>query len=297
MGGLSAEREVSLQTGTAVAAGLRTLGYTVVDIDWTSGDSLPDLLTSAAIDVVWNALHGTLGEDGAVQGLCACMGVPCTGSGILASALAMDKIASKRIFESRNLPTPRWLVLDEQSGDPVEAIAAFGLPAVIKPANDGSSVGVTIVHDAADIAAAIASARACAGPTLVEEFIAGREIQVGILHGQILGSVEIRPKEGFYDYDAKYIRDDTEYLVPPPCAPEILERIEHLGLAAHLSLGAAAHGRTDLMLRPDGAAFILEVNTLPGMTSHSLLPKIAAARGLSFAKLCEAILLSKDRPE
>src|SRR5687768_9741303 len=169
MGGLSAEREVSLNTGAGVLAALLERGHDATGVDWARGTSLPRLLEG--YDVAWNALHGTYGEDGAVQGLCACIGVKCTGSGILASALAMDKIASKRIFESHSVPTPRWRVLGP-SEDPA-SLADFGVPMVVKPADEGSSVGVSIVESAAEIGPAVELARRYHGPVLVEEYIAG----------------------------------------------------------------------------------------------------------------------------
>lgn len=295
-GGLSAEREVSLKTGAGVTAALVEAGYQAVAIDWAPGTSLPALL--AGIDVVWNALHGTYGEDGAVQGLCVCMGIPCTGSGILASALAMDKVASKRIFESHGIPTPRWQLLPGAGAGPADgsdgpaALAAFGLPLVVKPADEGSSVGVSIVEDAGEIAAAVALARRHHGPVLVEEYIAGTEVFVGIVDGEILGSVEVRPAGKFYDYEAKYLRNDTTYLLPPELPADVLARAEAHALAAYRALDCRGHSRPDLRIDRAGNAFVLEVNTLPGMTATSLLPKIARRAGLSYAALCERILAS-----
>ncbi|WP_428262615.1 D-alanine--D-alanine ligase [Haliangium sp.] len=290
MGGLSSEREVSLETGAGVVRALVERGYDCVAIDWAPGSSLPALLTEHRIEVVWNALHGTYGEDGAVQGLCACMGVACTGSGILASALAMDKLMSKRMFDALGLRTPAWLLLDP-GADATEALAGWELPLVVKPAQEGSSVGVTIVAERAGLAAAVAEARAHRGPTLVERYIAGAELCVGILADRVLGSLEIRPKVRFYDYQAKYKRDDTEYLVPPVSLdPATTAAAEELSLAAYRALGCTGYGRVDLRVDEAGVAYLLEVNTLPGMTGHSLLPKIAAHCGIDYAALCERIL-------
>jgi D-alanine-D-alanine ligase len=281
---------VSLESGAGVLAALKERGWNAVGIDWAAGTSLPSLLDDAGVDVVWNALHGTFGEDGAVQGLLACMGIACTGSGILASALAMDKVASKRIFESHHLPTAHWAVVAPGT----EAAAVLGdwedLPLVVKPGNEGSSVGVTIVRNHADLPAALELARRYHGPTLVEEYIPGAEVCVGILDGKVLASCEIRAASGFYDYAAKYTRDDTQYLVPPPMSGAVLAEIERLALAAHDALGCGSYSRVDLRVRPDGKPFLLEVNTLPGMTSHSLIPKCAAFRGIDYATLCERIL-------
>ncbi|HTM19834.1 MAG TPA: D-alanine--D-alanine ligase [Kofleriaceae bacterium] len=290
MGGLSSEREVSLQSGAGVLRALRERGWDAVGIDWAPGTSLPALLDGAGVDAVWNALHGTYGEDGAVQGLLACMGIACTGSGILASALAMDKVASKRIFESCGLATPRWAVI-EPGATAAQVLGDWEqLPLVVKPANEGSSVGVSIVRAAADLPAALELARRHQGPTLVEEFIAGAELCTGILGEQVLASCEIRPAVDFYDYDAKYVRDDTQYLVPPPLDAAVLAEVEKLALAAHRALGCTGYSRVDFRLRADGVPFLLEVNTLPGMTSHSLIPKCAAHVGIDYATLCERIL-------
>jgi D-alanine-D-alanine ligase len=288
MGGPSAEREVSLNTGAGVHAALRERGWDAVALDWREGESLPRLLDAAGAHVVWNALHGTLGEDGAVQGLCACLGLPCTGSGVLASVLAMDKVMSKRIFDSSGVPTPHWLVVAPDATELSDA----RLPCVVKPANEGSSVGVSIVETRAELPAALALARRYHGPVIVEDFIAGTEVFVGILNGRVLGSVEVRPATKFYDYDAKYKRTDTRYLIPPEVPADVLARCEQLGLAAYAALGCTGHARTDLRITRAGEPFVLEVNTLPGMTATSLLPKIARSAGIDYATLCEEILAS-----
>jgi D-alanine-D-alanine ligase len=298
MGGLSSEREVSLKTGAGVLAGLQELGYQAIAVDWRAGGNLAAILAEAGATVVWNALHGTYGEDGAVQGLCTCLGIKCTGSGILASALAMDKIASKRIFESHGIPTPTWRLLpgaDEGPADGSDAPAALAdwpVPLVVKPADEGSSVGVSIVDEREQIAGAVALARKHHGPVLVEEYVAGTEVFVGVLDGAVLGSVEVRPAGRFYDYEAKYLRNDTQYLLPPEVAPDVLAACEQHALAAYHALGCSGHSRPDLRIDREGNAFVLEVNTLPGMTATSLLPKIARRAGLSYPALCERILAS-----
>ncbi|MGN6109927.1 MAG: D-alanine--D-alanine ligase [Kofleriaceae bacterium] len=293
MGGLSAEREVSLNTGAGVLAALLERGWDAVAIDWREGTSLARLVEDSGAAAVWNALHGTWGEDGAVQGLCACLRIPCTGSGVLASALAMDKVMSKRIFESNQVPTPRWRLLPHDGpadGSDAAALADWPLPCVVKPANEGSSVGVSIVEDRAELAAAIAAARRFHGPVIVEDYIAGTEVFVGILNGVALGSVEVRPATRFYDYEAKYKRTDTQYLVPPELPADVLARCEQLALAAYHALGCTGHARPDLRITRAGEPFVLEVNTLPGMTKTSLLPKIAKHAGMDYATLCEQIL-------
>ena len=298
MGGLSAEREVSLNTGEGVLAALRENHWEAVAIDWKTGTNLAQMLEAEKVQIVWNALHGTYGEDGAVQGLTTCLGLPCTGSGILGSSLAMDKVMSKRIFESNNVPTPRWRLLPALGDGPVDGsdapaiLADWPLPCVVKPANEGSSVGVSIVEQPQDLAAAVALARLHHGPVLVEEYIPGTEIFVGILDEVVLGSVEVRPAGKFYDYDAKYKRNDTTYLIPPEQPRAIVERAEAFALAAHKALGCSGYSRPDLRISPAGEPYVLEVNTLPGMTKTSLLPKIAKSIGMSYALLCERILAS-----
>ncbi len=291
MGGLSAEREVSLNTGAGVLAALLARGWDAVAIDWKPETSLGRQLEESGAAVVWNALHGTWGEDGAVQGLCACLQLPCTGSGILASALAMDKVMSKRIFESNRVPTPRWHVLAHAptSGDQ-DALVDWPLPLVVKPANEGSSVGVSIVEARDQLGPAIATARRFHGPVIVEDYIAGTEVFVGILNGRVLGSVEVRPATKFYDYEAKYKRTDTTYLIPPELPARVIERSHELALAAYQALGCTGHARPDLRISTSGEPFVLEVNTLPGMTGTSLLPKIARSIGMDYPTLCEDIL-------
>ena len=294
MGGLSAEREVSLNTGAGVLEALRGNAWDVVPIEWKAGTSLARLVEESGAHVVWNALHGTYGEDGAVQGLCACLSVACTGSGILASALAMDKVMSKRIFESVGVPTPAWQLLTHDgpsdASDAVVALADRALPFVVKPAFEGSSVGVSIVEDRAQIAEAVRAARHFHGPVIVEDYIAGTEVFVGILDGRALGSVDVRPATKFYDYEAKYNRTDTKYLLPPELPADVIARAEREALAAYTALGCSGHARPDLRISTTGDVFVLEVNTLPGMTATSLLPKIAKAAGMTYAALCEQIL-------
>jgi len=297
MGGLSAEREVSLNTGAGVLQALVDKGWDAVAIDWRDGTNLAALLAESGAQVVWNALHGTWGEDGAVQGLCACLQLPCTGSGILASALAMDKVMSKRIFESNGVPTPKWILLPHDGpADGRDAAALLGdklpLPVIVKPANEGSSVGVSLVAEPGELAAAVAAARAFHGPVIVEDYIAGTEVFVGILNDAVLGSVEVRPATKFYDYEAKYKRTDTKYLVPPELPQAVITRAEELALASYRALGCSGHARPDLRIATSGEAFVLEVNTLPGMTATSLLPKIAKSIGMDYATLCEQILAS-----
>lgn len=291
MGGISAEREVSLNTGKGVLRALLEKGYDAVAIDWTANNDLADLLKKERIGVVWNALHGTFGEDGSVQGLLECLKIPYTGAGVLASAVAMDKVLSKLLFEEDGIRSPEWHIL-KVGEDPVPVAARWGYPVVVKPSREGSSVGVTIVHDAAELAPAVELARTCHGVTLVEKYIPGREVQVGVLDGAVLGTVEVRPRKEFYDYEAKYLRNDTEYLVPAPLEATVDASVRDLSLRAYLLLGCAGHSRVDCRVDPAGNVFVLEVNTLPGMTGTSLLPKIARHAGMDYATLVVRILLT-----
>lgn len=290
MGGLSSEREVSLSTGRGVHEALLARGWSCVAIDWQERAALPGQLAEAGVAAVWNALHGTFGEDGSVQGLLDCLGIPYTGSDLLASALAMDKVASKRLFESHGIATPEWRLVSRDAADPAGALANWELPLVVKPAREGSSVGVSIVHSAAALTDAIAVARGYRGPTIVERYIAGSELHVGILDDAVLGSIEVRPAGEFYDYAAKYSRGDTQYLIPPTLPAAVVERASATALDAWRSLGCSGHGRVDLRITEAGDPFALEVNTLPGMTPRSLLPKIAAHAGIDYGTLCERIL-------
>ena len=283
MGGPSAEREISLRTGTAVRDALERGGYTAIGIDWTGQESPAKLLRDAKIDVVWLALHGTLGEDGCIQGLLECEHIPYTGSNVLASALGMDKVASKRIFDHFGIKTPEWRVWSN------DFTPKF--PCVVKPSREGSSVGVTIVIDPKDWPAALAAAQKCHGEVMVEQYIKGRDLSVAVLDDAVLGTVEIKPAVEFYDYEAKYQRKDTQYLVPAPLPPDADKAARDLTLAAHKALGCAGATRSDLVY--DGTdVWMLEVNTLPGMTATSLIPKIAKHAGMTYEQLVERILLT-----
>lgn len=288
-GGPSAEREVSLRSGERVHTALSALGYKTCLLDWPGGGAdrpdLTALLRAAGAEVVFLALHGTYGEDGCVQGLLECARLPYTGSSVLASALAMDKAAARRVFDQEDIASPRWCVYR----GPADA-ARMGLPVVIKPSHEGSSVGISVVREAEALAPALALAGQKHGRILLEEYVVGREIQVAVLDGQALGEVEIRPATGFYDYAAKYERTDTQYLVPAPLSAAERQLVQGLARRAHRALGCAGVTRTDLILGDHGRAVCLEVDTLPGLTERSLVPMIAAAAGLPFGSLCERIL-------
>jgi len=289
MGGPGAEREVSIRTGAGVLAALIERGHEAVSVTWNDGDDIAELLRREKIEIVWNAMHGTYGEDGAVQGLLECLKIPYTGSGVAASALAMDKVVSKILFERAGVPTPAWRVIGPDD-DPTAAAAAIGYPLVVKPAAEGSTVGISIVRAPAGLGAALIEARRHRGAAIVEKFIAGSEISVGILDGVALDTVEIRPKSGFYDYEAKYESEDTDYLVPAPLSPDIDRVVRNAAVAMYRVLGCSAHARADFRIDEAGKAWALEVNTLPGMTAHSLLPKIAAHAGMDYGTLVERVL-------
>jgi D-alanine-D-alanine ligase len=284
MGGPSAEREVSLMSSRNILTALQERGYQTVAVDW-NGEALGTLIQQAKIDVAWIALHGTWGEDGCVQGLLECYRVPYTGSGVLASALAMDKVAARRIFDQEQIESPRWRRYHDASD-----VERVGFPLVVKPSAEGSSVGVSIVKDESQLAGALEKVKGTQGVVILEEYVQGREIEVGVLDDEALGEVEIQPATEFYDYAAKYLRDDTRYFVPARISEGERRTVHDLAVRAHKALGCAGATRVDLIVTGNGRAVCLEINTLPGMTSHSLLPKIAAHRGMDYATLVERIL-------
>jgi len=291
MGGHNAEHEVSINTGKALAGALRSRGYRVVEI--VVDTDLPAVLLRERVEVAFVALHGRRGEDGCVQGLLEAMRIPYTGSGVLASALSMDKVISKGVFRQRGLPVVEDVVLAKESLDGTEATdLPFGLPVVVKPSSEGSSVGVSIVRDAAAFQRALEQTRDLAGEVLVERYVPGREIQVAVLDAQPLGAIEIVPAGEFYDYEAKYHSGGTtQYLFPAPLSKAETDRVLDLCAGAHRALGCRGVSRVDTILASDGEFFLLEVNTIPGMTEASLVPKIAAGLGMGFADLAERLLL------
>jgi D-alanine-D-alanine ligase len=289
LGGLSSEREVSLRTGEAVLAALRERGHDVVPI-YVDGD-VDVALRQEQPDVAFVALHGRMGEDGCVQGVLELLGIPYTGSDVLASALAMHKGKAKELFRLHNLPTPAYYTMTAADTAELSAIHGdFGFPCVVKPIREGSSVGVTIVRAEADLAAAVERALSFDDEILVERFIAGMEVSVAIVDNRALGAVEIAPRAGFYDYQNKYTKGATEYFVPPRLSPERYRGILAQALRAHMALGCRGATRVDMMVSDSGNEFVLEVNTVPGLTPTSLLPKIADAAGISFGELCELML-------
>ena len=288
MGGTSAEREVSLDSGRNVLEALQSRGVDAHAVDGIP--ALVDALVHGKFDRVFNILHGGRGggEDGVLQGLLEALEVPYTGTGVLGSALAMDKIRTKQVWMSANLPTPRFERL-APDGDVRGAALRLGLPVFVKPSSEGSSVGVARVADEAGIDEAIRVARAYGGEMLMERMIVGDELTVPVLGDVALPSIRIVPKQGWYDYNAKYLADDTQYLCPGLEGAQE-DAIRALALDAFRAAGCSGWGRVDVMRDRDGNLFLLEVNTAPGMTSHSLVPKSARTVGIEFDELCWRIL-------
>jgi D-alanine-D-alanine ligase len=288
-GGRSAEREVSLATGKACAEALRSRGLDVTLVD--AGLDLDVRLRAMGAEVAFVALHGRWGEDGCTQGLLESMGIPYTGSGVLASAAAMDKVVSKLLFKAAGLSLAGYRVVPPGAvGQVTVADLPAGLPAVVKPACEGSSVGVHVVKEAAELPAALADAARFKGDVIVEEYIRGQEVNVAILDGAALGTVEMVPSREFYDYVAKYTPGSTQYFVPARLPEEATARVCRDTETAYRALGCAGAARVDFIVAADGTPYILEVNTLPGMTGTSLVPKIAAGKGIPFPELCERLL-------
>ena len=291
LGGTSSEREVSLDSGRNVLEALKRRG-----VDAHAVDGIPALvraLTSGEaprFDRVFNILHGNRGggEDGVLQGLLDALGVPYTGSGVLGSALSMDKIRTKQVWLSVGLPTPGYLSL-QRGEDVVAAAHKLGLPVILKPACEGSSVGITRCFKDSDLAAAVELAARYEGPLLVEQLIQGDEFTVGVLGAEALPSIRIVPAGEYYDYHAKYVAEDTQYLCPG-LSGAAEQELQTLALAAFFAVGCSGWGRVDFMRDRAGKPWLLEVNTAPGMTSHSLVPKAARQRGLEFDEVCWRVL-------
>ncbi len=330
-GGTSAERNVALASGQAISKALRESGHKVKVVDPLFGSDQPaeheiftghasigkDFPSAAKLngysnkkviecinsslfdktDVVFLGLHGKFGEDGRMQSLLELRGVKYTGSGVTSSAMAMDKNISKIIFEHYNIPTPKWFMLEKEDKTPLridERIKKeFGYPAVIKPNDEGSTVGLSIVQpdvEDSQLGAAINSAFNFSDKIMAEEFIDGRELTVAILGNEALPVVEIKPKDGFYDYEHKYTKGKTEYFCPAEIPGKLCDELKEKSLLAHNVLGCKAYSRVDFRLNSRGEYYCLEVNTLPGMTELSLVPKAAKAANISFAELLNKII-------
>lgn len=287
MGGESAEREISLLTGAAVLQALKNKGVQAEGLD--AGKDLVARLTAGRYDRVWIALHGRGGEDGTLQGLLSFLGLPFTGSGVLGSAICMDKLRTKRLLQGAGLPTPRYCVIRNEA-DLVEAGEQLGLPVMVKPSDEGSSIGMTKVERPDQMKAAWELASGFNCDVFAEEWIAGPEFTAAMLHDQPLPLIRIQTDSTFYDYQAKYFSDDTRYQCPCglPAAQE--RELQDVARAAFEAVGARGWGRVDIMLSPQAGPLILEINTVPGMTSHSLVPMAAAAAGTGFDDLVWKIL-------
>ncbi len=323
MGGTSAEREVSLATGREITRALRANGHAVVVIDTAGGRlisgaeieeggaagigreppgrnelvrlevghlarTLDELPEERGVEVVFVALHGGSGEDGHVQALLDLVGVPYTGSGYLGSALAMDKLVSKELFRGAGIPTPAWLAGRVDAGAVDDRLGGF--PVIVKPSREGSTVGVSVVRSAQELGPALDRAAAFHGPPIVERFIPGRELAVGVLGDDVLPAVEICPTHEIYDYECKYTKGMSEYKVPAPLSAGATAAVGELALRAHRTLRLSTYSRVDFRLDEDERPWCLEANALPGMTATSLLPKAAAAAGMSFEELCDRIV-------
>ena len=286
MGGPGSEREVSLASGKAVLKALLDLGLNAVAVDVTS----PQFQLPVGTDLAFNVIHGTFGEDGWLQEILEGMGVPYTGAGVKSSRLAFDKNLAKAAFIAHAVPTPRSEIIDLAKG---QRLPSFPVPFVVKPPREGSSVGVHIVHQPADAQAAIADAAKYSSEILIEEFISGRELTVGILNDVPLPIIHIVPPAGVYDMASKYPwlsgAQGSEYLCPADLDLETTMAVQAAALAAHRSLGIEIYSRVDVLLDAENRPFVLEANTIPGMTETSLLPKAAAAVGISFPELCKTI--------
>jgi len=283
-GGLSAEQEISRLTGAGVCQALQEQGYAVMPIEVDAAGAW--ITHVRTIDVAFIALHGKFGEDGTVQAVLELLGVPYTGSGVLASALAMNKPMAKRVWQTYDLPTPVWQVIDKDN--PEELTLPY--PVVVKPTTEGSSVGVSIVRSAETLYSSLAEAFRYDPQALVEAYIPGKEVTVGILGEAALGAMEVIAKGEFHSYDVKYTAGREEFILPAPLPPPLYERVLEIALTAHRALGCSGYSRVDTRINEHGEVFLLEVNSLPGFTALSYLPRIAAAVGLDYGALVEAIL-------
>ncbi len=286
MGGLSSERDVSIRSGLAIYQSLQELGYNSVLVDVNR--DVVNALKKEKVKLAFLALHGGIGENGAMQGLLEVLGIPYTGSGVLASALAMDKEASKKIFAYHGIPMAPFIVVVGATRR--VAPPEFELPWVVKPAAEGSSIGVNIVKEENGLNACLEKAFSFGQRVIVEKFIKGKEIHIGVLGDKALGGVEVRPSLEFYNYEAKYTSGLTEYIIPPEIDEATYGNAKGMAVKAHLALGCSGATRIDFIIDESNTPFVLEVNTLPGMTTTSLLPKIAGFAGLSFNDLVEEIL-------
>lgn len=287
MGGHSAEREISLKSGHEVACALLRCGIDAHELVWD--DDLMNQLAACAPDRVFVALHGRGGEDGRVQGLLEIMKIPYTGSDVLGCALSMDKVRSKQVWQSAGLPTPPFTVI-RRGDSPVGTADQFCFPSIVKPAREGSSLGISKVGEASQLASALERALGYDDVVLIEDWISGGEYTMAIVADRPLPIIKLETPREFYDYDAKYVVDTTRYICPCGLSQALMDRCTSLGMKAFDALGARGWGRVDFMLDEQDEPWLIELNTVPGMTDHSLVPMAAKADGVSFDELCVAIL-------
>lgn len=291
MGGPSAERVISLKSGEAVLAALKRCGVDAHGLD--ADHNVLKLLAEGGFDRAFIVLHGRWGEDGVIQGALETLGIPYTGSGVLGSALGMDKLRCKQLWRGCDIPTPEFELLDAEC-DFQKVVGRLGLPLFVKPAREGSSLGITKVTSAGQLAAAWNAASRFDDLVIAERGIVGTELTAAILGGQDLPLIRLETVTAFYDYEAKYVRDDTRYHCPAGLSPRDERRVQRLARQAFEALGCSGWGRVDIMLDGQGEPYVLEVNTVPGMTDHSLVPKAAAAAGIGFDELVLRILETSD---
>ena len=285
MGGPGSERRVSQASGAGVAQALRDMGAEVIEVTVDG----PDFIIPEPVEIAFNAIHGTFGEDGQIQRILEARGIPYTGEGVRNSEVAIDKIATKELFVEAGVPTPRSEIL--RNGAP----PLLPLPLVIKAPREGSSVGVYIVHQPGELEPALREARALSSELLVEQYVAGRELTVGVVGGEALPIIEIRARTAFYNFENKYPflnpqAAGADHLCPAPLSPEVTRLVQETALKAYRALDLAVYARVDLLLSESGDPFVLEINTIPGMTPSSLLPEAAAAMGLPYGELCARII-------
>ncbi len=287
MGGQSSEREISLKTGKAISAALKRRGYAVSSIDVDA--SLPWQLRAKKVTVAFIALHGPGGEDGTVQGLLETLGIPYTGSGVRASAIAMDKATTKSILRAHQIPVAQGVVLENEYP---RQLPPGGLkwPVVVKPSCEGSTIGVSIVRHSKNWRSALSRAYQYDSRAIIETYIEGREIAIGVIDQRALPAVEIKAPGGFYDYQAKYQKQDTQYICPAPVTQSQLNRMQVLAVEAYQVIGCAGAARVDFRLNKQGRPYVLEINTIPGMTERSLLPMATAQAGMTYDRLVDQLL-------
>lgn len=290
LGGPSSEREVSIRSGKAISNALRNCGYNVTEIG--EKGLIEEELLNSGIDIAFIALHGKYGEDGTIQKFLEDKGISYTGSGPLASKRALYKDVAKAIFIEKNIPTPEYILVESENYDSVinKIKNRLAFPVVLKPIDEGSSIGLSVVKEEEHLLSALNTAYKYSKKILIEKYIPGEEITVGILGEAPLAVVHIVPKKGYYNYEAKYTSGMTNYIVPAQLPSSVYEEIQFLGLKSHNALGCRDFSRVDVRLDPNGKPWVLEVNTIPGFTETSLLPKSAGAVGIGFNELCEQII-------